>query len=129
MNGMVVVDTDVLVDAIHGVDIAVNRLIQERFNSTLAISSMTRKELLVGCLNKTEQKALLKFLTSLQLIKLNVIIDDKADELLQRYNLSHGLLVADALIAATALTLDCSLLSKNQRDFRFIQDLKLLPYP
>jgi predicted nucleic acid-binding protein len=129
MNSMVVVDTDVLVDAIHGIGIAVNRLAQERLSATLVISSMTRKELLVGCLNKTEQKALLKFLTSFQLIKLNASIDDRADELLQKYNLSHGLWTADAFIAATALTLDCSLLSKNQRDFRFIQDLKLLPYP
>lgn len=129
MNRIIVIDTDVLIDVIHGVESAVNRLVQERLNATLAISSMTRKELLVGCQNKTEQQILLKFLTKFQLIKLNANIDDQADELLQKYNLSHGLLTADALIAATALTFDYFLLSKNQRDFRFIQDLKLLPYP
>lgn len=36
---------------------------------------------------------------------------------------------ADALIAATTITQNMPLLSKNQRDFRFIQELILLPYP
>jgi predicted nucleic acid-binding protein len=43
--------------------------------------------------------------------------------------LSHGLLIADALIAATALSLDASFLTKNQRDYRFIKGLSLLMYP
>jgi predicted nucleic acid-binding protein len=41
----------------------------------------------------------------------------------------HGLLIADSLIAATALFMDVSFLSKNQKDYRFIEGLKLLPYP
>jgi hypothetical protein len=57
------------------------------------------------------------------------LISGKALELLQQYRLSHGLLIADALIAATALSLNCPLASKNQRDYRFIIDLDLLPYP
>jgi hypothetical protein len=36
--------------------------------------------------------------------------------------------IADALIAATAIVIDAPLLSKNQRDYRFIQGLNLLPY-
>jgi predicted nucleic acid-binding protein len=43
--------------------------------------------------------------------------------------LSHGLLIADALIAATAIISDLSLVSKNQRDYQFIEDLHLRPYP
>ncbi len=39
------------------------------------------------------------------------------------------LLIADALIAATAIISDSSFVSKNQRDYRFIESLKLLPYP
>jgi hypothetical protein len=33
------------------------------------------------------------------------------------------------MIAATAMTLGLPLISKNQRDFRFIGGLQLLPYP
>ncbi|NLF95992.1 MAG: type II toxin-antitoxin system VapC family toxin [Candidatus Riflebacteria bacterium] len=43
--------------------------------------------------------------------------------------LSHNLLIADALIAATAITLQIPLISKNQKDFRYIEELSLLPYP
>ncbi len=50
-------------------------------------------------------------------------------ELLNRYHFSHGLLIPDSLIAAVALTMDAPLLSKNQKDYRFIDGLRLLPYP
>jgi predicted nucleic acid-binding protein len=43
--------------------------------------------------------------------------------------MSQGLLIPDAFIAATAIFLRCSLVSKNQRDYRFIGELRLLPYP
>ena len=48
---------------------------------------------------------------------------------MQTYALSHGLQIPDALIAATALAFNIPLLSKNQRDYRFIVGLSLLPYP
>ena len=49
--------------------------------------------------------------------------------LLREYRLSHGLLIPDSLIAATAIEMDSSLISKNQKDFRFIESLRLLSYP
>jgi predicted nucleic acid-binding protein len=39
------------------------------------------------------------------------------------------LLIADSLIAATAIVWDYPLATKNQRDYKFIQELNLLPYP
>ncbi|HWQ14991.1 MAG TPA: PIN domain-containing protein [Roseiflexaceae bacterium] len=56
-------------------------------------------------------------------------VSDIATNLIRQYRLSHGLLIADAFIAATAITLGVPLVSKNQRDFRFISQLTLLPYP
>ena len=52
-----------------------------------------------------------------------------AIDLIRRYRLSHGLLIADAIIAATALVKNVPLVSKNQRDYRFIEGLDLWPYP
>ena len=49
-------------------------------------------------------------------------------DLLRQYRLSQGLLIPDALIASTALYLNMDLATKNQRDYRFIENLKLLPY-
>ncbi len=54
---------------------------------------------------------------------------DTAIGLIRQYRLSHGLAILDALIAATAITLDQFFVSKNQQDYRFIKGLKLLPYP
>ena len=53
----------------------------------------------------------------------------KATQLLLQYRLSHGLLIADAFIASTAICWNYPLISKNQRDYRFISELNLLRYP
>lgn len=86
-------------------------------------------ELLIGCRNRTELQILERFLGRFEIMKLSEAISDKAIGLLREYRLSNGLLIADALIAATAIVIDAPLLSKNQRDYRFIQGLNLLPYP
>lgn len=86
-------------------------------------------ELFVGCRNKVELKYVEKFLEFFRLLKITDQISDATLDLLRPYRLSHGLLIPDALIAATALTLSGPLISKNQRDYRFIANLNLLPYP
>ncbi|MBX3050522.1 MAG: PIN domain-containing protein, partial [Caldilineaceae bacterium] len=60
---------------------------------------------------------------------LNPTISDLAVDLIRQYRLSHGLLMPDALIAATALSLNEPLATKNQRDYRFIAGLTLHQYP
>ena len=46
-------------------------------------------------------------------------------ELMKIYSMSHGLLIPDALIAATAITKNLPLWTFNQKDFKFIDDLVL----
>ena len=101
---MTIVDTDIVIDAGRGVREAVDCLKNIKASSTLAISVITQMELMVGCGNKSELQKLEKFLKQFQIIKLNEAISDKAMELLRLYRLSHGLLIADSLIAATAIT-------------------------
>jgi predicted nucleic acid-binding protein len=49
--------------------------------------------------------------------------------LLRQYRLSHGLLIIDALIAATALAHGETLYTKNVRHFRMIPGLReIRPY-
>jgi len=93
------------------------------------ISVITQMELLIGCQNKAELHKLERFLRRFHIVRLNERISDTTVELLNRYRLSHGLLIADALIAATALSMEISFMTKNQRDYRFITDLRLLTYP
>jgi predicted nucleic acid-binding protein len=125
----ILIDTDVLIDIANNDVIAKARLAKESQNTALLVSTITVMELMVGCRNKSELQTLNRFLSQFQVLPLNHAIGDRATELLQHYYLSHGLLIADALIASTAIESQIPLISKNQRDFRFIQELNLLPYP
>ncbi len=129
MNGLTLVDTDVLVDAGRGVEDAVNFLYAKHRPSSFAVSVVTQMELMVGCRNRAELRKLERFLKQFFVMKVSHLISDRAVDLLRVYRLSHGLLIADSLIAATALVLKMPFVTNNQRDFRFIKGLKLLPYP
>lgn len=126
---LILIDTDILIDAARSITLALDRLEQEEQSSTLAISVITQMELTIGCRNRGELQQLNNFLQRYQRIPLSEPISTQAIGLMTAYYLSHRLLIADALIAATAITLNVPLLSKNQRDYRFIEGLSLLPYP
>ena len=129
VNGWIVVDTDILIDVGRGDKRAVEYVERKEGEAALAVSVVTVMELLVGCANKKEQRALERFIGRFDVLPITESISERAVGLLKRYRLSHGLLIADALIAATAIENGISLVSKNQRDYRFIDGLKLLPYP
>lgn len=126
---MTIIDTDILIDVGRGVQEAVDHLNVIAASTTPTISIVTPMELIVGCRNKSELQKLAKFLEPFQIAPLDETISTKAVALLQQYRLSHGLLIADSLIAATAVSLQLPLISKNQRDYKFIPELDLLPYP
>jgi predicted nucleic acid-binding protein len=129
MDDLIVFDTDVLVDAAREIKEAVACLENAEQHGEQAISVVTQMELMVGCRNKKELVSLDKFLRRFHVLKLNEAIADKGVELIHRYRLSHGLLIADALIAATVLINEAGLVTKNKRHYRFVEDLHLLPYP
>lgn len=129
MARLILIDTDVLIDVGRKIEIAVASLQRVEQEAVPAISIITQMELMVGCQNNKEFRILEKFLQRFEIIGLNKTIGDTAIDLLRRYRLNHGLLIADALIAATAFTVDTSFLTKNQKDYRFIDGLEILPYP
>jgi predicted nucleic acid-binding protein len=127
--GAVLFDTDVLIDAGRGVSVALDVLNDAVKKHSLAVSAITEMELIVGCRNKAELRALDGFLKRFVVLSCTEAVSDEGARLLRKYRLSHGLLIPDALIAATALMENLPLVSKNQRDYRFIANLQLLPYP
>lgn len=129
MPNPTLIDTDILIDAGRGISDAVGCLNHLQSVSALATSAISEMELIVGCRSNAETLTIANFLKPFQVVKVNELISDKAVELLKTYRLSHGLLIADALIAATALTLNWDFITKNQRDYRFIAGLSLLPSP
>jgi predicted nucleic acid-binding protein len=125
----VIVDTDILIDTGRDVEDAVKSLETLGQTNRLALSVVTQMELIIGCRNKGELLLLNDFLKRFLVIKIDWEVSDLAVDLLKQYRLSHGLLIADALIAATVMVHDARLASKNQRDYRFIEGLDLLDYP
>jgi len=129
VSDLILIDTDILIDAARQINEAVDFLTKVERQFVLTISVITHMELLIGCRNKTELRNTDRFLQRFQVIGLNEMICDIALDLLRQYRLSHGLLIPDALIAATAIATNLPLVTKNQRDYRFISGLQLFPYP
>lgn len=80
-------------------------------------------ELIVGCRNKDEVIKAKKQISDFQLIQLTPAMSQQAYSLILTYSKSHGLMIPDALIAATALTESLELMSDNDRHFKMIPGL------
>jgi predicted nucleic acid-binding protein len=126
---LILIDSDILIDVSRTVPEALDTLRRILDEDEPAISVVTQMELIVGCRNRRELRSLEAFLQGLRIFKLNEPISDLAVDLLHRFRLTHGLLLADRLIAASALIHEIPLVSKNSKHFRFIEELTLLPYP
>jgi predicted nucleic acid-binding protein len=126
---VVICDTDVLIDYFDANQLRHNDtkiIIEEKISLNLvAMSAITKMELLFGATNKTELNQIDKFTKRFGLLLINDKITEKAMELMKTYRLSHGLSIPDALIAATAIITELDFFTYNQRDFRFISGLKL----
>ena len=129
MPDIILIDTDILIDVGRKAAEAVSYLEHAEQKAVIGISLITQMELVVGCRNKSELNALEKFLRRFEIISLNESISFRGVNLLREYRLSHGLLIADSLIAATAITIAAPLATKNQQDYKFINGLELFSYP
>ena len=129
MTKVICIDSDVLIDYQRGDIVAAEELAYLERTAPLALSVIVRMELVLGSRDKEVLARTHKLLRQFSALYLNEEISAVAEKLVADYALSNGLKIPDALIAATALVHDAPLLSKNQRDFRFIPGLKLLPYP
>jgi predicted nucleic acid-binding protein len=86
-------------------------------------------ELIQGSRNLAEQRMIEWFLARMPAIAVNDAVSTRAYELMRAYFLSHGLLIVDALLAATALEYGLTLYTLNVRDFRMVPNLSLVrPY-
>ena len=89
------------------------------------ISSITKMELLFGATNKLDLGIINKKLSRFSVILINERVNLTAIGLMQDFKLSHGLAIADSLIAATAIETKLRLFTYNLKDFKFINDLTL----
>lgn len=127
MNNDLLLDTDIIVNVGRGDAGAVAQVNTMLRSGSVYVSAVTEMELVVGCRNKAELKNLSKLLERFVVVPLTPEITTSAVILLKSYRLSHGLLIADALIAATALVTDRVLVSGNAKHFLMINGLQFRP--
>ncbi len=118
------IDTDVLIWCLRGHPKAV-KSINELENRQ--ISHITRMELVIGCRDKREILLLKRFLADgdFKVIPLSQEIGHRADIFLEEKHLSHGVGLADAMIAASASLTGQSLFTANFKHFRCFPNLHL----
>jgi predicted nucleic acid-binding protein len=120
----VLVDTDVLIWYLRGNEKAAKII---SANTPFNISVITYMELLQGMRDKNELRTLQKFFKhlSIKIIQINENISTHAMFLVEDYYLSHSMELADAVIAATALEYHETLLTANDKHYRFIPNIQI----
>jgi predicted nucleic acid-binding protein len=121
---MIMIDTDVLIWYMRG-NSKVKEVI-EKYNNFF-ISVVTYMELVQGMRDKYElillRGALRKW--NVKILFINEDISAKAMFLVEHHYLSASLVLADALIAATAITNGLKLLTGNIKHYKIIKNIEL----
>jgi len=124
MTGLL--DSTILVDFARGSTEAAQFLDQESSKGRpLLTSVISAMELLVGCRNQPEVSRVRKTLGRFTLLQLTPAISQQAYDLIAEFSKSHGLIIPDALIAATAIVEKLPLYTHNDRHFEMIRDLEV----
>ena len=119
-----VIDSNILIDAMNGIVDAVAFLAEQQVAET-QISIVSAMELIAGCRNKTEMRELQRFFQRCTFLPVTATASQVAFQLMESFYLSHGLILPDALIAATAMEHDLTLYTRNTRHFRMIPQLEI----
>lgn len=120
-------DTDVLVWASRG-NLRAARTIDAASDRALSIVSFM--ELLQGARSKLESRQIRQSLRQLRfrILPLSETIGATAAAIVEQHALAHGIQVADALIAATAIEADLPLCTANVKHFRPISSLSRVAF-
>jgi hypothetical protein len=118
-----IIDTDVLIWYLRGNEKA-KIFVEDAVPFTISV--VTYMELVQGMKNKTEfklfQKQMLKWNTNI--IQIDQSISSRAMFYVQEYALSHSMMLADALIAATVIQNSEVLVTANDRHYTFIPNIE-----
>ncbi len=117
-------DTDIFIWIQGGNEKAAN-LVEKTANRYLSI--YTYMELLQCAKNKIHHKYVKDFITAFNFIVLPLTenIGHRALIYIEEYTLASGLRAGDAIIAATAIENNLTLVSSNFKHFKVIKDLRL----
>jgi predicted nucleic acid-binding protein len=118
------IDSDVLIWYIRG-----NKNAQSAVNNNIPfkISVINYMEVIQGMKDKRELKSFQKYLKkwSVGIIQINESISTRAMFLVEDYFLSHSLELGDAIIASTALENQETILTGNDKHYKFIPNIQI----
>ncbi len=118
-------DTDVLIEYLRGKDEAQAYI--DNISDAVYMSSITMAELYAGVRKGEELKKLEIFIETFEVTNLNKSIAKIGGLYRNQYKPSHGMGLADALIAATAKEIDAQLITFNTKHFPMLTDV-IKPY-
>lgn len=113
-------DTTVAVEMLRG-----NSAAKSFLETRPEISLVTVAELIQGARDKKDLEIVEKTSELLPHAVIDGRVSVEVVQLLKKYNLSHGLMFLDALIAASALLKKRILVTANVSDFSFINGLQI----
>jgi len=117
-------DTNILIHAFNNDAKTIAELAQIGYEN-IVLSSITVMELYQGMGNKNELQWMKSKIKYYDIIEFDKQVSAMARELIMTFNLSHGLKIPDAIIAATAVISDLELYTYNTKDFGFVPNIKL----
>ena len=112
------VDTDVLIWYLRG-NVKAKEILKK---IDFSISVVTYIELLQGMRDKRELNLFKKFIKNweINIVHINQEISLKSAFYIEEYALSHSMALADSLIAATASNYGLTLLTANDKHYKFL---------
>ncbi len=123
---LLVIDTDVAIDYLRGQPDA-TAYFKSITGDRALMSMVTVAGLYAGVREGVERTMLEQFLLSFELVPANEAIAVQGGLFRRDYKRSHQMGLADALIAATAVSVGATLVTLNDKHFPMVADL-LVPY-
>ena len=124
---MILCDTNILIHAFNGRVDTIEQLNKVGW-SEIVLSSITVMELFQGMGNKNELVQMKKKIQYYDIVQIDKPVSETAIEFIEKYKLSHGLQIPDAIIAATAIVHNRILITGDS-DFKNINGLQVIdPY-
>lgn len=118
----ILLDTDVLVDFFRGHGKAVAFI--NTYNARIILSSIVVAELYAGVKGDAEQAALQDFVSLFRVVPVSAEIGKTGGLYKRDYGKSHGVGLADAILAATAEAENAELKTLNTKHYPMLKDLR-----
>jgi hypothetical protein len=121
MTRSILLDTDILVDFFRGHVKAVAFL--NNYSDRIILSSIVVAELFAGAKGSAEQAALEEFVSLFRVVPVNVEIAKAGGLYKSKFGKSHGVGLADAILAATAEAENAELKTLNTKHYPMLKGL------